>query len=229
MADNKKTSLFGSLADKIKSELFEETIPTAKTAVEPEKVVSGTTPYTFGTGAVPPPVGSNPEPVDDKILAVINDGVFTDIDGRTSRFLMFQKMFETLGRPIDPTIALKALQVNDPSFTPANILQDILAHQKLLDAVTAKADQDIREAATERLGGADAKIKQLQEANQQAQAEIERHQKETSERIGKIAECQTQRATDEAAISRAKSRTDSAASSVRAQLQGMQQLFTNLI
>lgn len=227
MANNKKTSLFGSLADKIKSELFEETIPTAKEP-EPEKVVSGTTPYTFGTDTVPP-LGSNPEPVDDKILAVINDGVFTDIDGRTSRFLMFQKMFETLGRPIDPTIALKALQVNDPSFTPANILQDILAHQKLLDAVTATADQDIQEAATERLGGADAKIKQLQEANQQAQAEIERHQKETSERIGKIAECQTQRATDEAAISRAKSRTDSAASSVRAQLQGMQQLFTNLI
>ena len=227
MANNKKTSLFGSLADKIKSELFEETITTAK-APEPEKVVSGTTPYTFGTGAVPP-VGSNPEPVDDKILAVINDRVFTDIDGRTSRFLMFQKMFETLGRPIDPTIALKALQVNDPSFTPANILQDILTHQKLLDAVTATADKDIQEAATERLGGADAKIKQLQEANQQAQAEIERHQKETSERIGKIAECQTQRATDEAAISRAKSRTDSAASSVRAQLQGMQQLFTNLI
>jgi hypothetical protein len=247
MAPAKGKGFLGNLADKISHELLEDdgsapkstSAATAAPAPAPAPaptsympgvsgpaptVASGTMPYTFGTGGV---TGA-PEPLDPKALEAVQAGVFTNIGNQPSRYLLFMKMYENLGKPADLTVPLHALQVMDPSLTAAAILQDIQAHLKMLDDVETKAGTDLDGAASDVLGGADKQIADLQAANVNAQSEIERHQKEMAERIGQITQLQTQRANDDANISRAKAHTAAAVSVVRSQLQSMQTTFSNL-
>ena len=164
------------------------------------------------------------EPADDKAMALINSKVF----GQASSYTIFQKMWETLGKPTDFTVALKALQVTNPAITPVAVLADIQKHLAALDAAEKAAEADFKAAADQRLGAKDAEIKRLTDLNEQAKAEIERHTKETGERIGQIAQLTQDRATDEQKIASTKAKTLAAEAVVRTQLQTQLQVFTAL-
>jgi chromosome segregation ATPase len=103
-----------------------------------------------------------------------------------------------------------------------------MGHLQRLDGVAAKAATDFEAAAQERLGGADAQLTQLQQANDAATAEIARHQKESAERMTQMAQIQQQRATDEQAIGRAKAKTEAASASVKQTLMSMQAMLSSL-
>jgi hypothetical protein len=225
----------GGFLDRIKHELMEDdgatesagktlTSGTPVAAPSTAPIIAPTMPYTFG---VTPAAG--PEPADAETLKLVTDGVFgSNLNGHPSRYLMFKKMYEALGKPANPGIALTALQVSDSSITPGGIAEDIQSHLTLLDGVGKQADSDLQAAATQKLGEADDKIKSLSEQNEVAKSEIERHQHETNDRIGQIAQLQADRANSVAAIARANARADSAEASVRSELQAMQQLFSSI-
>jgi len=244
-----KKGFLSGIVDAAKSELFDddEKTHTADPAVAaaqapPAPAPTPTMPYTFGTspaGATTPissPAGmvmpGAPEPVDPKVFEMVSGGVFIDIaegaKSRPSRYMMFSKMWDALGRPADANVPLRAMQVNDSSITPVAVLKDIDAHLKLLDGVAANAATELDNAAAQKLGGADQQLAALTQANEAAAREIERHTKETAERNTQAIAIQTQRATDEANINRAKSRTQAAVDMVRAQLQGARNLFATL-
>jgi hypothetical protein len=223
----------GGFLDKLKDELFESDSPKATPAPKSAPVasapppaappvISGTTPYTFGTTPMP---ASGPAPIDADAMAAVNDGVF---GGGDTHYTHFMKMFDVMGRPADPTVVLKAMQAMDGTITGAAILKDINDHLSRLDAVTAKATSDFDAVAQQRLGGADTTLAQLQQANDAAAAEIARHNKETADRMTQIAQVTQQRATDEVAITQAKAKTEAAEAAVKQQLTGMQALFSAL-
>lgn len=225
MAKSPRKGGLSGILDAAKSLVLEE---------EPGDVTENAAPAKAAAAAPAAPAANTPfvaaisaaggEPADEKTLGIIQGQVFA----QPSKYTTFMKMWETLGKPADVTVALKALQVTDPSITPAAVLADINAHLKSLDEVAAKAAADFDAAAGQRLGAKDAEIEQLTAANKHAQEEIERHQKETAERIGKIAQLSQERANDEGAIARAKAKTATAEGLVRSQLQTQQQVFSAL-
>lgn len=216
--------------------------PAPAATAAPAPAPSGTMPYPFGTtpSAAPAPSAAGaptfapgvPEPIDPKVLDMVSSGVFIDItDGtksRPSRYMLFSKMWETLGRPQNAMQPLSAMQVSDPTMTAGAVLQDIDAHLSMLDGVAASAESDFEAAAATKLGGADSQLTTLQQANEAAVREIERHQKEITERSAQAAAIQTQRQLDEAAIANAKAKTAAAVDSVRTQLTGARNLFASL-
>ena len=251
MADGKKGGLFSGLNDKlheIAPFAFEDdgSKPAAKPAAPAPTIgapqpsppayppqgypqppqpqggpYSGTVVYPFGTS-------SAAEPVDEKTMGVVSDGVFKmDRTGQPSTYMRFMKMWEALGKG-DPAQALKAMQAMDPSITPARILQDIDGHLHNLDGVRADAAQSFAAAEQDALGGADAKLKSLNEAQTQGQADIDRIQKEIAARTGEIQQVTSQRVIDEQNINRAKARTEAAEASVQQTLEHMRQVFTSL-
>jgi len=239
MADGKKGGgLFGKLGESIAHELFEDDgkTPAAKPTATPAPAPmappapTGTMPYTFGTGS-DPALSSIPgaaEPLNADAVKAISDAVFVDLPTGKSKYLTYQNMATALGHPADPSVPLKALQVSDPNISVAAIATDINAHLALLDQITAKAEADFAAAAAEKLGGADKQIQALNDANANAQAEIARHQQETTDRIAQIAQLQQQRAADEVAINRAKAQTQAAEAAVKTSLLGAQQVFANI-
>lgn len=240
MADGKKGGgLFGKLGESLAHELFEDdgkaakpapTATPAPTPVAPPPVISGTTPYTFGTGADPAlsSIPGAPEPLNEDAVKAISSAVFVDLPTGKSRYLTYQNMATALGHPADPSVPLKALQVSDPSMSVGAIATDINAHLTLLDQVTAKAEADFAAAAQDKLGGADKQIQALNDANANAQAEIARHQQETTDRIAQIAQLQQQRSADEVAINRARAQTQAAEAAVKTSLLSAQQVFANI-
>ena len=241
MAGKKKGFSLGGLVDAAKAELFEsddgaKAAPqsdapspapqTVAAAAAPPPVASGTIPYTFGT------TPAVPEPLDPKVVEMVSSSVFVDLtEGtkvRPSRYMLFSKMWQTLGNPADARIPLAAMQVSDPTISGGAILQDIDAHLTLLDVCEASANTELDGAAGSKLGGADQELLSIQQANEAALREIERHQKEIAERSARASTIQTQRATDEANITRAKARTKAAVDSIRAQLQGARALFASI-
>jgi hypothetical protein len=221
--DGKKGGLFGSIVDAAKHELFEDdsTKPAAA-----ERSSAGAPAAPIATSAMPSTgSGLASSTVDPDALNIIKANVYVDVGGHKSRYLKFLKMLEALGKPQD---ALRALQVADETITAQGILEDITAHLSLLDAANKQAAAQFDAAAQERLGGADKEIAELQSANQNAAKEIERHQKETSVRNGKIMALQQARSDDEAKIAAAKQREAGAEAAVRTELLSMQQLFTSL-
>jgi hypothetical protein len=221
----------GKLADQVSSELFEnDTTPTNKpvtAAVAPmaPPVISGTSPYTFGTLSTPT-VGQGPVVIDDSIVAAVNDGVFGG--GSPSHYVQFMKVNEAMGRPADPTVVLKAVQAFDSSITAAAILSDINTHMSKLEQVAIKANGDFDAAAKERLGGADDAMSQLQKQNDAAAIEIARHQSETATRMAQLADLSQKRQQDQNAISQAKAGTEAAEAAVKQTLTSMQAMFSSL-
>lgn len=240
MADGKKGGgLFGKLGDAIAHELMDDdgktpakTTPAAAPAPVAPTPISGTMPYTFGTGAGSDPALSSipgaPEPLNEDAVKAISSAVFIDLPTGKSRYLTYQNMATALGHPADPSVPLKALQVSDPSMSVGAIATDINAHLALLDQVTAKAESDFSAAANDKLGGADKQIQALNDANANAQAEIARHQQETTDRIAQIAQLQQQRSADEVAINRARAQTQAAEAAVKTSLLAAQQVFANI-
>ncbi len=222
-SDAKKGGIFGSIVEAAKHELFVEDAPAGR-AADPAPPVAVSSPSSGGVvsslGAMPPEGAT----VDPAALKVVKENVYTNVGGHPSRFVKFMKMLEALGKPQD---ALRALQVADESITAAGILQDISAHLDLLDACTKTAAAQFDAASQDRLGRRDKEIASLQAANQNAAKEIERHQKETSERNGQIATLQQARAEDEGKITAAKQREAGAEAAVRDELQSMQRLFSS--
>jgi hypothetical protein len=203
--------------------------PAQASAPAPAPIIAPTMPYTFGTtaaGATAPGPGiMMPEPLDEKAVAAVNDGVY---GGSESHYVHFVKVWQTLGSPVDPTIALKTMQAMDPNITAQAILTDINGHLARLDKVAADAEGAFQAAAQERLGSADQTLAQLQSDNEKAAAEITRHQQETADRIAQITQVTQQRATDEGAIAAAKRKTEAAEAAVKQQLMNMQTLFSRL-
>ncbi len=236
----KKGFSFGGIMDAVKSELMDgDEAKAAPVAADPNPAPapttasvaaapapSGTMPYSFGTSP------AIPEPLDPKVVEMVSGSVFVDLTegtrSRPSRYMLFSKMWQTLGSPADARVPLAALQVNDQSITGGSVLQDIDAHLELLDGVEASANAELDGAAGNKLGGADQELLSIQQANEAAMREIERHQKEIAERSARASTIQTQRATDEANINRAKARTKAAVDSIRAQLQGARALFASI-
>jgi hypothetical protein len=229
-----------SIFDKIHDELFESD-PKTKQVVKPVTVPpiatspSPITPYNFGTDTAPVVGGAPAAPVyapstggtiNPDAMKAVTDGVFVPINGRPSRYVIFSKIYETVGH--NPQTALMTMQAMDPSITAKTILDDISSHLSLLDQVTASAEATFIRVATERLGGADQKIKELTTLNEQAQAEIARHQKETGERIGQISQLQNERATDEAQIGQAKAAAIAAEGVVKSQLLTAQTILSTI-
>lgn len=243
----KKGGFLGKIGAAIAAEMMEDdgkdetakVADKASAAAQAAPISSQTQPYPFGTSAAgsttPPPMlgmPGAPEPLDPKVVEMVSSGVFTDVvDGgkaRPSRYMLFSKMWQTLGSPADANIPLNAMKVTDPSMTGGAVLQDIDAHLALLDGVAANANAEIDGVAATKIGGADQKLQAIQQANEAALREIERHQKEISERSAEAATLQGQRAADEASINRAKAKTAAAVESIRAQLQGARNLFASL-
>lgn len=230
----KKGGLFGAFVEAAKHELFTEDEPAKSEAPAPvsEPItppVGGYTPppssYSPASSSPAMTIASSAEiGVDPAALKVVKDNVYVDVGGHPSRFVKFLKMLDALGKPQD---ALRALQVADESITTASILSDITAHLTLLDQCNKTANAQFDEASAQRLGGRDKEIAALQSDNQNAAKEIERHQKETSERNGKIAALQQARSEDEAKITAARQREAGAEAAVRNELQSMQQLFSS--
>jgi hypothetical protein len=219
----KKGGILSSLVEAAKHELFveDETAPKGANTPDPSLAQSG---QSAGNSAPAPDLSPAAADVDPEALKLVKATVYTDVGGHDSRFVKFLKMLQALGRPQD---ALRALQVADESITTSGILEDISAHLAMLDQCTQTATAQFDAASQERLGGRDKQIEALQAANQNAANEIERHQKETSERNGKIATLQQARADDEAKITAARQREAGAEAAVRAELKAMQQLFTS--
>lgn len=213
--------------DKSKATSAQASAPAPAPASAP--IIAPTMPYTFGTSAAgataPGPGVMMPEPLDEKAVAAVNDGVYS---GSESHYVHFVKVWQTLGSPVDPTIALKTMQAMDPNITAQAILTDINGHLARLDKVAADAESAFQAAAQERLGSADQTLAQLQADNEKAAAEIVRHQQETADRITQITQVSQQRATDEAAIAAAKRKTEAAEAAVKQQLTNMQTLFSRL-
>lgn len=240
MADGKKGGgLFGNLGERLAHELFEDdgktssakpTVTSSPAAAAPPPPLTGTMPYTFGTGADPAlsSIPGAPEPLNEDAVKAISGAVFVDLPTGKSRYLTYQNMSTALGHPADPSVPLKALQVSDPTMSVGAIATDINAHLSLLEQVTAKAESDFASAAQDKLGGADAAIQKLNDANANAQAEIARHQQETTDRIAQIAQLQQQRSADEVAINRARAQTQAAEAAVKTSLLAAQQVFANI-
>jgi hypothetical protein len=168
------------------------------------------------------------QPLDEATVKLIQDSVYRPLAGRPSQYLAFVKVWEALGRPQNIEMALNALKAMDSNVNAASILTDIEGHINLLDQACQKADSDFTNAAQQQLGGKDAQIEALNDANQTAMSEIERHQREVAERITQITALQQERAATDTAIQQAKARTDAAEDAVRGQLTSMAQLFSNL-
>jgi hypothetical protein len=240
MADGKKSGGFlGKFGESLVHELFEDdgkgAVQTPKVTAPPtptpSAIVSGTTPYTFGmTGSDPAlsTIPGAPEPLNQDAVNAISSAVFVDLPTGKSRYLTYQNMAAALGHPSDASVPLKALRVSDPNISVAAIATDINAHLALLEQVTAKAEADFVAAAQDKLGNADKQIQALNDANANAQSEIARHQKETTDRIAQITQLQQQRAADEVAINRARSQTQAAEAAVKTSLLSAQQIFANL-
>ena len=228
--DGKKGGLFSNLVEAAKHELFtdddaaktEEAAPPLPVSAPATPPVGGyVPPASFGPSATVPVADAG---VDAAALKMVKDNVYVDVGGHPSRFVKFLKMMQALGKPQD---ALRALQVADESITTASILDDISSHLALLDQCNKTATAQFDAASAERLGGRDKEISSLQADNQNAAKEIERHQKETSDRNDKIASLQQARSEDEAKITAARQREAGAEAAVRNELQSMQQLFSS--
>lgn len=222
----KKGFSLGGMLDAVKAELMEDD----------GKGDAGKAAEKATTAATPPPASmampGAPEPVDPKVLEMVTSGVFVDImDGtkaRPSRYMLFSKMWETLGRPADANVPLNAMKVTDPSMTGGAVLQDIDAHIELLNGVSSSAEAEYDGIAAQKLGTADQRLNEIQKANEAALREIERHQKEIGERSAEAAALQAQRTQDEASITRAKAKVAAAVETVRTQLTGARNLFASL-
>lgn len=239
MAGGKKKGFsLGGLVEAAKAELFESEgaaaseAPAAAPAPAPATVAQAAAPAAAPSGTMPYPFGTTPavpEPLDPKVVEMVSSSVFVDLtEGtktRPSRYMIFSRMWETLGRPADARVPLGAMQVSDPTISGGAILQDIDAHLVLLDVCESSANAELDGAAGNKLGGADQELLSIQQANEAALREIERHQKEIAERSARASTIQQQRGTDEANINRAKARTKAAVDSIRAQLQGARAMF----
>jgi hypothetical protein len=174
------------------------------------------------------PTTMSPTEVDPEALATVKAAVYVPtLAGRQSNFILFLNMWEALGKPADPAIAVKALQVSNPNITIPSIISDIDQHGMLLDNTVAGAKQTFDNVASQTLGGNDTEIASLTEANAKAQAEIDRHNRETAERNTRLAALQSERAENEAKLNRARARANAAETLVRSELVGMKQLFVH--
>lgn len=178
-------------------------------------------------GTTPPPSAPLPEPVDPEALALLQGQVLVEkfANDQPSRFLVFVRTWEAMGQPADTTSVLRVLQITQPNLAAADLLADMQSHIALLDKASADAEAAFARAAQDRLGSKDTELQSLDEANKHAVAEIERHNREISERNAKITSIQTARAEDEAAIQRGRQRSVTAEGVVRARLLQFQNLL----
>lgn len=216
--DTKKGGFLSGFVEAAKHELFEDDAAAAAPAHEAAQPTAAPVADVAPLASLPDAPGA----VDPTALKVVKANVYTDVDGHPSRFVKFLKMLEALGTA---DAALKALQVADESITATGVLEDISSHLDLLAACNKSATAEFDAASRDRLGGRDKEIAALQAANQTAASEIERHQKETSDRNGQIAKLQQARAQDEGKITAARQREAAAEAAVRTELLNMQKLF----
>ena len=232
------------ILDNIKHELFDDdgsakpaAKPVAKSAIPAQPAAHPYTPVTFT--ADPPAVPSAPSYTGvtmpqaaaptAEAMDMVKKSVYIDFPTHKSQYLMFMKMWEATGKSPDPHLALNALQaVSETPPTPTSILTDISGHIALLETVCQNAANEFANAAQQKLGGADAQIKALDDADAAAAAEIARHQQETINRSQQRLALQQARATDESAIANGKQNVELAEAAVHQELLTMQTLFTNL-
>jgi hypothetical protein len=164
--------------------------------------------------------------VDQAALEAVRSSALAPVlSGRPSFYVLFINMYEALGRPTNVTPVLAALKVANPSATKDAILADLAAHQGLLDNAANGAKSEYDRMAQEQLGGNDAEIAKLDEANRNAQAEIDRHTREIAERSARRQELQSQRLNAEAKINAARDKAANAVIAVQNELKTMQQLI----
>lgn len=164
--------------------------------------------------------------VDPEALQTVKQQVYVQtVGGRASNFILFINMWEALGRPADPNIAVGALRVTNPNMSSQEILSDIDQHLMLLDNTATTAKHAFDSMASQKLGGNDTEIKALSEQNENAVREIERHQAEIAQRTQRLQALQTERADTEAKLTRARQRTTVAEGVVRSELASMKQLL----
>ena len=170
----------------------------------------------------PAPSAPNPEAV-----KVVQDAVYTAIGDRPSRFLPFLKMHERLGRPADITVVIEALQITDAGFTLDAVASDARSHLELLEKFCGEVDADFANETNTRIGSRDGMIADLQKQNDNAAAEIQRHQTESAERLANIQVLQAEKAQNTAELAHAKQTMDTAEDYVRASLNSAISLFAS--
>lgn len=164
---------------------------------------------------------------DEETLNVIRQSVFApQVNGRASLYLEFSATWDALSRPAYADPVFKVMKVHNPTLSAQDILNDVQAHATLLDQTVQRAGADFDTARSQRLGSIDAHVKELTDANENAAAEIARHQSETAKRQVEITQALQDRVGEDAKINAAQLRTEAAEQVVRLELQGIQQLVS---
>ena len=218
-----------SFLDRVKAEMFEEDTPTTKPVAAPAPVVAvSPAPVAYPTGQIymSTPTSGSVASVDPEALSLINNEVMVEtINGHPSAYMKFMKFWDALNRPQDISVVLNVMKVSDPVVTFEAIGADLTEHLKLLDKTVAEANAEIDKADNAATNEVQSKIASLNSLNEQAAAEIARHQSETLTRSSELASLQDQQNTMKSKFNTARQRTTMAQASVRADLEKLAATF----
>ena len=233
----KKGGLLGGFTTWASKEFMESDEAPAKPAVAastkptpaPVAAPAYTAPaYSMSPQAASAPFSMSAAPVapvgvaDADSMAAVNDGVF---GGGATAFTRFMKVRESMGNPADPNVVIGAMKAMDDTVSAAAITTALAQHLKRLDDVKVKAAGDFDAATQSQIGGADREIERLQGLNETAKTEIERNQRETTERLGQMGQINAQKVEDQGKITRARLNVEAAEAVVQGQLEGMQRML----
>ena len=227
-----KKSILKSLTDAlVESDEKETAAPAPAAAIQPTPGMAmafglPTTPVSTAPVVAAPAAPSTAD-IDPEALQTVKTAVYAaNVAGRPSKFILFLNMWERLGRPADPNMAIGALNVTIPDLTTQTVVADLDQHTILLDNTAAAAKQTFDTISTQRLGGNDAEIDQLLAADKAADDEIARHTREKAERSARLTALTTERSETGAKLDRARARTTAAEALVRTELTTMKQILS---
>lgn len=175
-------------------------------AVSPMPIPAQISPQLDISFASSPSVGAQAAS-DNAALEDMKAQVFIEkLAGRQSTYLLFLRMWEALKRPSDVEQVLNALKVSYPNLTKEEVLGDLQQHAALLEQVRSHMAGQVDEFARTSQADTETQISELRRKNDEATAEITRHQNEIGQRNTQIGNLQTGKAEAETKISRARGR-----------------------